>query len=149
MLDRLTHRVHIVEANGEGYRLRVTLPPKTGPGVMLESGHLDAIERGSEMSKKWHTPQQIINKLRQAEVELANDATAAQACKKIGVTEQTYYRWRSEYRGMRVDQAKRLKELEKVRMQVGIALLVMVAGVWAMVARGKVEQARRLVRLAA
>ena len=65
------------------------------------------------MSQKRHTPEQIINKLRQAEVELAQGATVPQACKKIGVTDQTYYRWRSEYGGMRVDQAKRLKELEK------------------------------------
>ena len=86
------------------------MPPKTGPGVMLESGHLDAIERGSEMSKKRHTPEQVINKLRQAEVELSNGATVAQTCKKIGVAEQTYYRWRSEYGGMRVDQAKRLED---------------------------------------
>jgi putative transposase len=65
------------------------------------------------MSSRRHTPEQIINKLRQAEVELANGATVAQAAKKIGVTDHTYYRWRSEYGGMRVDQAKRLKELEK------------------------------------
>ncbi len=54
------------------------------------------------MSKKGHTPEQVINKLRQAEVELANGATVAQACKKIGVTEQTYYRWRAEYAGVHV-----------------------------------------------
>ena len=65
------------------------------------------------MSSRRHTPEQIINKLRQAEVELANGATVAQAAKKTGVTDHTYYRWRSEYGGMRVDQAKRLKELEK------------------------------------
>jgi putative transposase len=65
------------------------------------------------MSSKRHTAEQIINKLRQAEVEIANGATVAQVCKQIGVTEQTYYRWRAEYGGMRVDQAKRLKELEQ------------------------------------
>ena len=64
------------------------------------------------MARKRHTPEQIINKLRQAEVEIANGATVAQVCKKIGVTDQTYYRWRAEYGGMRVDQAKRLRELE-------------------------------------
>ena len=64
------------------------------------------------MGRKRHTPEQTINKLRQAEVEIANGATIAQVCKKIGVTDQTYYRWRSEYGGMRVDQAKRLKDLE-------------------------------------
>jgi putative transposase len=65
------------------------------------------------MSSKRHTAEQIINKLSQAEVEIANGATVAQVCKQIGVTEQTYYRWRAEYGGMRVDQAKRLKELEQ------------------------------------
>ena len=65
------------------------------------------------MSQKRHSPEQIINKLRQAEVELARGATVPQACKKIGVTGQTYYRWRAEYGGMRLDQAKRLKQLEK------------------------------------
>ena len=65
------------------------------------------------MSSRRHTPEQIINKLRQAEVEIANGATISQAAKKIGVTDHTYYRWRSEYGGMRVDQAKRLKQLEK------------------------------------
>ena len=65
------------------------------------------------MARKRHTPEQIINKLRQAEVEIANGATVAQVCKQIGVAEQTYYRWRAEYGGMRVDQAKRLKELEQ------------------------------------
>jgi putative transposase len=64
------------------------------------------------MAKRTHTPEQIIHKLREAEVELAKGATIPVAAKKIGVTEQTYYRWRSEYGGMRVDQAKRLKELE-------------------------------------
>ena len=54
------------------------------------------------MSQKRHTPEQIINNLRQAEVELARGATVAQACKKIGVTDQTCYRWRAEYEGMRV-----------------------------------------------
>ena len=78
------------------------------------------------MSQRKHTPEQIINKLREAEVALAKGATVAQVCKKLGVSDHTYppseptkptaesaYRWRSEYGGMRVDQAKRLKELEK------------------------------------
>ena len=56
--------------------------------------------------------EQIIPKLREAEVDLAKGLTVAQACKKIGVTEQTYYRWRKEYGGMKLDQAKRLKQLE-------------------------------------
>jgi transposase-like protein len=65
------------------------------------------------MSKKRQTPEQIIPKLRKAEVELARGATVGLVCKKLGITEQTYYRWRKEYGGLRMDQAKRLKELEK------------------------------------
>jgi len=65
------------------------------------------------MSQKKHTSEQIISKLREAEVELAQGATVGQVCKKLGVSDHTYYRWRSEYGGMRVDQAKHLKELEK------------------------------------
>jgi putative transposase len=64
------------------------------------------------MNGKKHTPEQIIHKLRQAEVELSKGSTIPQAAKKIGVTEQTFYRWRAEYGGLRLDQAKRLKALE-------------------------------------
>ena len=63
--------------------------------------------------KKHHTPEQIIHLLRQAEVELAGGQTVPQVCRKLGVTEQTYYRWRKEYGGIRTDQAKRLKDLER------------------------------------
>ena len=56
---------------------------------------------------------QIINQLRKAEVALANGKRVKQVCRELGVSEQTYYRWRKEYGGMRVSQAKRLKELEK------------------------------------
>ena len=65
------------------------------------------------MAKKTYTPEQIINKLREAEVHLSQGSSIGEASRKIGVTEQTYYRWRREYGGMRVEQAKRLKELEK------------------------------------
>jgi putative transposase len=64
------------------------------------------------MAKQRHTPEQIIGKLREAEVEIAKGGSVAAACKKIAVTEQGYYRWRREYGGLKVDQAKRLKELE-------------------------------------
>lgn len=63
------------------------------------------------MSKK-HTPQQIITKLRQAEVELSNGSTIAQVCQKLGICEQTLHRWRNQYGGMKSDDAKRLKDLE-------------------------------------
>ena len=65
------------------------------------------------MSRKRHTPEQIIRKLREAEVELAKGQPTVDVIRKLGITEQTYYRWRKEYGGLRVDQAKRLKELEK------------------------------------
>ena len=65
------------------------------------------------MKKSRHTPEQIIGKLREAEVVLAKGISVSQASKQIGVTEQTYYRWRKEYGGLKVEQAKRLKELEK------------------------------------
>ena len=65
------------------------------------------------MAKKRHTAEQIISKLREAEVLLAKDTKMPQVCRKLGVTEQTYYRWRKEYGGLRMDQAKRLKDLER------------------------------------
>jgi transposase-like protein len=64
------------------------------------------------MAKKRYTPEVIIRKLREAEVLQGQGKTIAQVVKHIGITEQTFYRWRKEYGGMRVDQAKRLKELE-------------------------------------
>jgi transposase-like protein len=63
--------------------------------------------------KKAFKPEQIINKLREAEVLLSQGLTVGEVSRKLGVVEQTYYRWRKEYGGMRVDQARRLQELEK------------------------------------
>ena len=65
------------------------------------------------MGRKRHTAEQVIRKLREAEVELAKGQTTVDVVRKLGITEQTYYRWRKEYGGLRLDQAKRLKELEK------------------------------------
>ena len=65
------------------------------------------------MVRKGYTAEQIINKLREVEIILSQGSTIGIASKKIGITEQTYYRWRKEYGGMRIEQAKRLKELEK------------------------------------
>ena len=61
------------------------------------------------MPRKRHTVEQIIGKLREAEAQLAQGATVAEVCRSLGVTEQTYYRWRKEYGGLKLDQAKRLK----------------------------------------
>ena len=65
------------------------------------------------MARKRYSPEQIISKLREAEVALAKGQTTTQICKKLGITENTYYHWRREYGGLRVDQAKRFKELER------------------------------------
>jgi len=65
------------------------------------------------MKKKEFTPEQIITMLREAEVLLSQGSTAVEVVRKLGITEQTYYRWRREYGGMRIEQAKRLKELER------------------------------------
>ena len=64
------------------------------------------------MVRRSYTPERIINKLREAEVLLSQGSTVGEATRKIGVTEQTYYRWRREYGGMRIEQVKRLKGLE-------------------------------------
>ena len=63
------------------------------------------------------SPAQIINRLRKAEVALANGNTTKEVCRELGVSEQTYYRWRREYGGMKLSQAKRLKEFEKENQQ--------------------------------
>ena len=65
------------------------------------------------MKKKGFSAEQVIGKLREAEVLLGQGSRVCELSRKLGITEQTYYRWRREYGGMRVDQARRLKELEK------------------------------------
>jgi transposase-like protein len=62
---------------------------------------------------KKHTAEQIVSLLRQIELAVANGKTTPVACRESGITEQTYYRWRKEYGGLQVDQARRLKELEQ------------------------------------
>lgn len=64
------------------------------------------------MARK-HKPEEIIGKLREAEIVLAQGGAVSDACRRIGITEQTYYRWRKEYGGMKMDQARRMKDLEK------------------------------------
>ena len=65
------------------------------------------------MSRKRYTPEQIIGKLREAEVALAQGETAGQVCRTLGIAEQTFYRWRREYCGLKIEQAKRLQALEQ------------------------------------
>jgi putative transposase len=66
-----------------------------------------------KMSRKRYTPEEIIAKLREAEVRLSQGERIGLICKGLGISEQSYYRWRREYGGLKVDQAKRLKDLEK------------------------------------
>jgi putative transposase len=63
--------------------------------------------------KKKHTAEQIVSKLREAELELAKGRTLAEVVRKLAITEQTYYRWRKEYGGLRTDQARRMREMER------------------------------------
>jgi len=74
------------------------------------------------MGRRRHTPEQIITALREAEVGLANGKTVGMVSRELGVSEQTYYRWRKEYGGMKVDQARHLKDLEKENAQLKRAI---------------------------
>ena len=65
------------------------------------------------MGRKVHSSEEIIRKLRQAEVLLHGGKVVAEVCRELGITDATYYKWRKEYGGMKVDQAKRLKDLER------------------------------------
>ena len=79
------------------------------------------------MPKRKHTAEEIINKLREAEVVIAAGSTIAEAARRLGVSEQTFYRWRAEYGGLRVDQARRLKqpETENSRLKRAVAALTL------------------------
>ena len=65
------------------------------------------------MARKKHTAEEIITKLREADVLLARGQSMVEVCRQLGISDQTYYKWRKEYGGMHVDQAKRLKQLEQ------------------------------------
>ena len=65
------------------------------------------------MTRKRYTSEQIIHKLREAEVELAAGNSVPMVCRKLAISEQTYYRWRKQYGGLRINQAKRRKDLER------------------------------------
>ena len=91
------------------------------------------------MAKKRYTPETIIRKLREAEILQGQGKTIAQAVKHIGVTEQTFYRWRKEYGGMRVSQAKNLKDLEceNARLKKLVAEQVLDKGILEEALKGK------------
>ena len=69
------------------------------------------------MKRRRHTPEQIIRKLREAERMLGEGKTIPEAAKELGISEQTYHRWRNQYGGMKANDAKRLKELERENQQ--------------------------------
>ena len=90
------------------------------------------------MSKKRHTPEEIITKLREADVLQAKGQSVQEACRQIAVSEQTYYNWRKEYGGLRVDQAKRFKQIEQenTRLKKLVADLSMDVAILKEAARG-------------
>jgi transposase-like protein len=69
------------------------------------------------MSKKKHTAEEIVTKLREADVLVAKGQTIAEVCRHLAISDQTYYKWRKEYGGLQVDQAKRFKQLEHENTQ--------------------------------
>ena len=69
------------------------------------------------MPRKRFAPEQIINKLREAEVRLAQGETVSEVCRTLAVSEQTFYRWRKEFGGLKLSQARRLKDLESENAQ--------------------------------
>ena len=69
------------------------------------------------MGRRHFKPEQIIHMLREAEIKLAGGKTVGEVCRQLGISEQSYYRWRKEYGGMDVSQARRLKDLEKENQQ--------------------------------
>ena len=70
-------------------------------------------EEGTLMKRRRHTPEQIIRKLREAERLLGEGKTIPEAARELGISEQTFHRWRNQYGGMKANDAKRLKELER------------------------------------
>ncbi len=94
----------------------MTLPPLIGPGRKFGW----TIKEG-QIAKKRHTTEEVIGKLREAEVLLSQGRSVAEAAKSIGVTGQSYYRWRREYGGLKSDQASRLAERRAQRAPCSIA----------------------------
>lgn len=77
------------------------------------------------MKRIRHTPEQIIRKLREADADLANGVPLADVCKKLDIAENTYYRWRNQYGGIKADEMKRLRELEKENARLKALLTVL------------------------
>lgn len=97
------------------------------------------MERRLAMAKRKYTSEEIIHKLREADVLLGQGKSILEACKQLGVTDQTYFRWRKTYGGLKVDQAKRLKDLEaeNARLKRAVAELTIDKLILKEVAEGK------------
>jgi putative transposase len=90
---------------------------------LYQSNRETGIQKGTgNMPKKTFTPEQIVAKLRQVEVLLSQGKTVPLACKEAGIVDQTYYRWRKEFGGLQLEQAKKLKDLQKENAQLKRAL---------------------------
>ena len=115
------------------------LPPKNRSSCYIRIWVKNLLIKGSRMVRKRYSPEQIIGYLREAEILQAKGSPIPQICKKIGVVEQTYYRWRKEYGNLSVDQARRLKEVEKenIRLKKLVADLSLDKAILKEVAEGK------------
>ncbi len=124
----------------------MTLPPGTSPYRMLVNSAWTHSGKGKDMARKKHRAEEIIPKLRAMEVHIAKGLKADEAARKEGITEQTYYRWRREYGGLKVDQVKRLKELEKenVRLKRLLAEAHLDKAMLQEVASGRLQQCAAL-----
>jgi transposase-like protein len=91
------------------------------------------------MAKRRYPPEEVVNKLREADVLIANGKSILEACKAIEVTDQTYYRWRREYGGLKLDQVKRIRELEQenTRLRKAVSDLTLDKQILKEVAEGK------------
>jgi putative transposase len=93
----------------DGRRRPLTCLAPFVPSELIEIG----LERSLDMPKKRPTPEQIVTLLRQIEVATSQGKTVSIACREAGISDQSYYRWRKEYGGLDLDQARRMKDLEK------------------------------------
>jgi DNA-binding XRE family transcriptional regulator len=91
----------------------VACHPDLTPGQRFESGYFQLLEGDLEMARKGKSTEEIVGFLREAEVRISQGETVGKICRSIGVSEQTYYKWRREYGGLKIDQARRLKDLER------------------------------------
>lgn len=87
--------------------------PDLTPGQRFESGYFQLLEGDLEMARKGKSTEEIVGFLREAEVRISQGETVGKICRSIGVSEQTYYKRRREYGGLKIDQARRLKDLER------------------------------------